>query len=114
MYVRSIPMSQVFIERKHGRHREVSFSENAFNTWIRRRPMGKIQTPLATVVSSVGVVFSEAQLARPLGISIESLAQAGHQPVSVKRFIVEPKAGTFGEVQYDCVNNRQRFDSRLL
>lgn len=72
--IRSVPVSCGFIWREYGRDREVSFSKDAFNARIRRRPIGKLQPPLAMDVSSIGIIFSEAQLARPLRVGAESLA----------------------------------------
>ena len=89
---------------------EVSFGEYAFDAWIRRRPVRKLQTALAVNVSGTGVVFSEAQLACPLRIGNKSLAQTENQSISVKRFIVEPDTSAVRKVQYDCIKDRQGFD----
>ena len=79
--MRRVPVPRGRVGREHGRHGHVGGGENALHARIGRRSVRELQTPLA---ASVGVGCGEAQLARPLGIRHEGLAQTGCQSINVQ------------------------------
>ena len=79
--VRRVPAPRGRVGRKHGRHGAVGGGEDALHARIGRRSVRELQAPLA---ASVRVGFGEAQLARPLRIGREGLAQTGHHSINVQ------------------------------